>query len=318
MRRPIGIAFVFFLSLVWCCAFPSFVSAQSPDAVGVRAQGMGGAFTAIADDATASWWNPAGLASGAYLNMVLEYGEAKDPPTPDKLFHRGVAIAFPALGLSYYRLTVSEIAPAGSTGPAAAGRQGTGTPGVRSLDVSQFGATVGQSLGNHLVVASTVKLLRASTASTDTESQGGLDLGAMFVYRPWRAGVVVRNAREPTFGEGDAAFTLRRQVRAGAAWSSAASTAYGGAAVAFDADLRVLPTALGDERRVAVGGELWTKRRVIGARAGVSGSTVGERRAAYSGGVSLALRNGVFGEGQLTGGSDSLRKGWSLGLRVTF
>src|SRR5689334_2120727 len=40
--------------------------AQLFEAVGTRAQGLGGAFVAVADDATASWWNPAGLATGAY------------------------------------------------------------------------------------------------------------------------------------------------------------------------------------------------------------------------------------------------------------
>ena len=33
---------------------------------------MGGAFMAVADDATATWWNPAGLASGAYFNGIIE------------------------------------------------------------------------------------------------------------------------------------------------------------------------------------------------------------------------------------------------------
>ncbi len=40
-----------------------------------RAQGMGGAFVGVADDATASWWNPAGLATGAYFNVVIEKGQ---------------------------------------------------------------------------------------------------------------------------------------------------------------------------------------------------------------------------------------------------
>lgn len=294
-------------------AFPVNLFAQSPDAVGVRAQGMGGAFTAIADDASATWWNPAGLASGAYLNLLLEYGEATDSPLPDNGPHRGVALAFPALGLSYYRMAVSQMRASSSTAASTAVRQDPGTFGFRTLEVSQFGATVGQSLSNHLVIASTLKLLRGGG-----ESEGDLDVGAMVAYRTWRVGLMARNVREAELGEGDEAVSLQRQFRAGLAWSSAANTAYGGAALAFDADLRAVPTAFGDERRLAAGGEVWTRARWLGVRAGISGSTLGERREAYSAGVSLAVRRGIFGEGQLTGGSDPLRSGWSLGLRVTF
>ena len=53
--------------------------AQIYESVGIRAQGMGGAFVAVADDATATWWNPAGLAGGAYVNTIIEYGTAQDP-----------------------------------------------------------------------------------------------------------------------------------------------------------------------------------------------------------------------------------------------
>ncbi len=42
-------------------------SAQIYETVGIRAQGMAGAFVAVADDSTATWWNPAGLATGALL-----------------------------------------------------------------------------------------------------------------------------------------------------------------------------------------------------------------------------------------------------------
>ena len=48
---------------------PSIFSAPLPSGSGARALGFGGAFTAIADDATAASWNPAGL-------IQLEYPEA--------------------------------------------------------------------------------------------------------------------------------------------------------------------------------------------------------------------------------------------------
>src|SRR5260370_21446854 len=76
------------VSAVFVASVVTFVSlvrvrsanAQVPESIGVRAQGMGGAFTAVADDATAVWWNPAGLAGGSYFSSILEYGHPNDPP----------------------------------------------------------------------------------------------------------------------------------------------------------------------------------------------------------------------------------------------
>jgi hypothetical protein len=43
--------------------------------VGARAVGMGGAFTAVADDATASWWNPAGMVYLPYKEVIPQHQE---------------------------------------------------------------------------------------------------------------------------------------------------------------------------------------------------------------------------------------------------
>jgi len=43
--------------------------------VGARAVGMGGAFTAVADDATAPFWNPAGMVYLPYKEVFLEHNE---------------------------------------------------------------------------------------------------------------------------------------------------------------------------------------------------------------------------------------------------
>ena len=115
-------------------------SAQIYESVGIRAQGMAGAFVAVADDATATWWNPAGLAGGAYFNSIIEYGTAQDPRVPTdagglatpswRTSTRGFAVAYPALGLSYYRLRVSEIRPLDPTAATSPGRQDQGPPPV--------------------------------------------------------------------------------------------------------------------------------------------------------------------------------------------
>jgi hypothetical protein len=176
-----------------------------------------------------------------------------------------------------------------------------------------FGATVGQSIGNHLVVGSTVKLVRAD------ETKGGLDLGAMATFGRGRLGLMIRNVTEPKFGSGDDARKLRRTARAGAAFSTGSRGVVGEATVAVDADLVKTPTVRGEERRVAAGAELWLLRQRVGVRGGVSASTIGERRSTPSAGLSAALRPGTFVDAELTrGGADEGRRGWGIALRVTF
>src|SRR5258705_4401047 len=83
--------------------------AQLYEDVGTRAQGMSGAFVAVADDATATWWNPAGIASGAIFSLIIEKGRVTQPESPSgfdparRAGASGFAMAFPSLGLSYYR-----------------------------------------------------------------------------------------------------------------------------------------------------------------------------------------------------------------------
>lgn len=50
------------VSVVPAAAIPPVGAGWVPLGSGARALGMGNAFTSIADDATAAWWNPAGLA----------------------------------------------------------------------------------------------------------------------------------------------------------------------------------------------------------------------------------------------------------------
>src|SRR4051812_12310328 len=100
------------LTAAFAVTFAPPASGQVYESVGIRAQGMAGAFVAVADDATATWWNPAGLANGPYLNAVAEGGH-RSGSSPSAA--GGFAIAFPALGLSYYRLTLNGIRPPAST-----------------------------------------------------------------------------------------------------------------------------------------------------------------------------------------------------------
>jgi len=59
---------------------PSIFSAPLPSGSGARAMGLAGAFTAVADDATAASWNPAGLVrlERAEASIVFRYAREKD------------------------------------------------------------------------------------------------------------------------------------------------------------------------------------------------------------------------------------------------
>lgn len=321
----------------------SDVSAQTFENVGVRAQGMSGAFVAVADDATASWWNPAGLATGTYLSAVVERGRTTEPVTPGpegpaaRTTSSSMALAFPALGLSYYRLRVSEIAPPATTAVSSENRQDQRESGtsVRSVAISQFGTTVGQSLGDHLVIGTTLKLLRAGSvvsapagtdlldeaddADVDRQTRADLDAGAMASFGHVRLGLTVKNVFEPSFGEeGADRLTLGRQARVGLAVLSVANGSMKGVTVAADADLTTTATAVGEVRHVAGGVEAWLAKGRLGLRAGASANTVGASRPAASAGVSVAVTPAFHVNASRTMGRDESVTGWSSSVSVSF
>jgi hypothetical protein len=292
---------LFSLVVLLSAASPFQLHAQTTDAVGVRAQGMAGAFTAVADDASAGFWNPAGVAGGPFVNGLVEYGRP-DRSTGESV--RGFATAYPALGVSYYRLPVSQIRVQTPTGGAPASRQDQGS-------LSLIGGTLGQSIGNHVVIATTLKLLHAGDTSAD------LDVGAMATFGPARIGATLRNVSEPSFGKDAEAFTFQRHARAGFALSSGQRGVIGSATVSIDADLTRESTVRGDERFIAVGAEAFAPQQTIGIRGGFSHNMLGAGETMLTGGLSLAVRQKTFVDGYVSTGDDT-RHGWGLGLRVTF
>jgi hypothetical protein len=292
---------------------PALAGAQSFDDIGIRAQGMAGAFVAVADDASASWWNPAGLATSASLaDLIVEAGQAG---------HRGVAFGFPSLGLSYYHLDISPFQRSGSTGPAGSSRQdlgtaGTGLPVADAAAFHQVGATMGQSIGDHLVVATTIKLVRILS-----DTKGGLDVGTMAAFGPLRLGVTVRDVSAGTFESGAQTFELQRRARAGVAWLSPSRGPIDGLTLAFDADVTNAEVEGREERRLAAGAEAWFLKRRLGVRGGAGAALTDH--AAGGGpfgavGVSVSPVQRVYLTGAVTRGPDTERNRWGIDLRVTF
>jgi hypothetical protein len=207
--------------------------------------------------------------------------------------------------------------------------------GVQSVALNQFGTTVGQSIGRHFVLGSTLKLVRGGAVSgsaapgadgldaaddlpIDLSTQGDLDLGAMASFAHARFGVVVKNIRQPNFGTDASPLVLERQARAGIAVLAAKAGVIDGFTLSADADLTRTSTVLGDVRHAAAGGEVWMLKRHLGLRGGVSVNTVNERHTAYSGGASVTAYTGFYIDVFRTFGSDTSIEGWGTALRFAF
>jgi hypothetical protein len=327
MRRPV-LASLYMAFAVMLSGLTVDAAAQSTETVGTRAQGMGGAFVGVADDASAVYWNPAGLAGGAYFSLVIDGNTARS--VPDGEVDGGnrsgwiLALSMPALGLSYTRLQTTTVRPA------------PGVPENSRLDsllTHQVGATLVHSLADLVAVGATLKVVSGVAASaivagndreelldhTDLLGHGStrfdLDAGLMVSGSVGRAGLTVRNVTAPTFDTGAGrALQLERQVRAGASvlllphWK-----------LAGDVDLTENHGVFGDVRELAFGTEGQVTRR-LAARGGLRFNTIGDRgwTPAVSGGASYAVFGAVFVDAQLTGGSDNAFSGWGLAGRFMF
>ncbi len=319
---------------------PRNVHAQAP--LGVRAQGMAGAFVGVADDASAVYWNPAGLATGAIVSFLVAVGDEATPEDGSQLDagerHTGRMVAFslPPVGLAYYRV--------GAYGTAAAVPAVTGLQSreevrrsVQALTTSTLGVSLLQSLTDHIVVAATPKVVRGSAAEGFSSALGtndaldaaaqldgrsttvfDVDVAVMFALEQLRAGLVARNLTTPVFDFGDngGEVELSREVRAGLAWGSG-WPGYSRLSVSVDGDLTARATPFGDRRDVAAGVETWWRNGTVAVRGGARRSTLGESRGAMTGGATYALRPGMFVEGHVAVGERSER-GWGLGVRVGF
>jgi hypothetical protein len=301
---------------------------------------MAEAFVAVADDATSIYWNPAGMATGAFLSFVLDYeaGDALVEPEGPGGEQSATFIGFtlPPVGIGYYRLRRVLTRPVTPEETAQPSRE-DGRQSVQGLTTSHLGVTLGQSLGRYLVVAGTVKYVQgevvtgsltataedaleaADSFPSEDTNRVDVDAGAMLAVENWRVGLVARNLTAPSFrgpGPDGGEVELDREVRVGAAWG----TGWPGISnlvVSADADLTRKPGLTGDRRDVAAGIETWWLRQRLGVRGGVRGSTVGGARTVVAGGISAAIKSGVFVDAHLARG-DHDGQSWSVGARVTF
>ena len=313
---------------------------------------MAGAFVAVADDATAAYWNPAGLATGAFLSLILdraawESRAALDAPGAGAdRSSTFVGLSTNAVAFSYYRTLVTQV-----DGPTPSLETvGSSGPRIRSLTLDNFALTGAQMISRNVSVGTSIRYVRAnygvghSATAADIgtrledaqrlsrrgENALDWDLGVKVGRGAVQVGFVARNLLQPVLQAPDGSmFRLERLVRAGVA-----VRAVGRLRVALDVDLRRQHLLDGHrQRNLAVGAEYWFGESLAvrgGTRVDLDAwahrsSTVGPdgmtRRDLHpvgAFGFSVALTTGVYLDGQLTRGHEETERGWSLAGRVGF
>ena len=298
--------FVVFLPLT----FSVSVHAQNFGGVGARAEGMGGAFVAVADDASAVYWNPAGIATGATFDLQVSRG--RDSST-------FVGAVLPVLGASYYRTREATGLPIVSD-PADRQNGGSGEVQVRMLTTTNFGVTVVQTVAPGVVIGTTARVVRGGIDRSESRTTVDLDAGAMASVWGVRLGLTARNLREPEFQTGDGTVRLNRQFRVGAALAPRAlpTGVHGPFSLAFDADLTKTRDVRGPRRTAAAGGEYWLAKGFVGVRAGIRWRTLGDASRAMSGGFTVRLPRSIHIDAQVTESPNGNENEWNIAARVTF
>jgi hypothetical protein len=137
---------------------------------GVRAQGMGGAFVAVANDVTANYWNPAGLGRIAEPQLIGMYSLL----ALDRRYNY-VAAAYPfraagAISLGWVNYSVTNVEARDANGA---------LTGDFANGENAFLISYGKTLSHSIAFGGTVKLLSHELAGRSA-SGVGYDLGVWF------------------------------------------------------------------------------------------------------------------------------------------
>lgn len=309
------------------CAMSTEAEAQRTfEAVGSRALGMGGAFVAVADDPSAVFWNPAGLAGGQPAGATVEWvrfslgdREASPSPGPWQRSAKFVSLGTWPIGLSYATFNETSLL-----------QDAEGVLQAQRFSTKYYGATVLQTLTDGLVVGTTLKYVRGTVAEgpvTETSTADALDAGAdrdgktsgaldldlsaMLDARVFRIGWTTRNLRSPRFeGVAGTSIELKRQSRLGLAILPA-----DGLTFAVDLDVSKVDLPTGRRRMLALGAEHVVSSR-FAVRGGARWNLEGGRTTVGTVGASVALKPGAWLDGHYTRGRAHGEGGFGFALRA--
>jgi len=282
-----------FLCLV-LAASPARAYFEESD-IGARSIGFAKAFTAIADDATAVYWNPAGLAWIDKSEAVVVHSR---PYGISDLSSNYGAVALPirpvALGASWHHLGATDVISEDTFTFAAAREIYADADGLRI----SAGAAVKVA---RVAFPSYPDPVTFETVDFGSSTKGTFDVGGMVTF-PNRItlGGVVQNIGSPEFdllsGGGGTVLATRSRLGASYRWNP-------------ESTISVEYQEVGDNKAVLnMGGEIWFYR-AFAIRMGLSDVNAG-------GGVSIKAKRWLFDMAFLTNGP--LGASYRVGLTVPF
>jgi len=215
------LSFAFCLSVYGASEDGGDAGAFLKNGIGVRPISMGKAFVAIADDANAGYWNPAGLALLKAMQMSAMYSNpmnhalVSDTGVTDIGYHTlslGYPTRFGSMGLSLAYLNVGDIYVVNDA---------SGPTGEKFED-KELGiiTSYGNSITDQIYLGANLKFVRQSI--WDEKGSGiGLDLGGL--YEPIYGltfGLMLQDLIEPKIKllEDGETYSIPRKIRLGAAY----------------------------------------------------------------------------------------------------
>lgn len=156
--------------------------------VGARASGMGGAFVGLADDATTTYWNPAGLSRISVYRTHIASMYSK--MSFDRVYsylsvYEKLENNYGGLGLSWYNFRIDNIEETDISG---------NVSGMQNYAVNTFALSYGNSIIDTLKAGISLKYYYLKYLSNDAKGIG-IDFGAL--YKPFgpffQVGLVVQD-----------------------------------------------------------------------------------------------------------------------------
>ncbi len=176
--------------------------------VGARALGMGSAFTAVANDVDALYWNPAGLAT--FRSSQVTFQQA---PMPLQTSYQYLGYAQPLYAMGSIGVGIVSV---GSSG---VDRVDANNSVIGTFDSRETGylAAYAHRFGDKLSLGSTLKMVQKSI---DGRSETGFGADAGALYRPSETlsyGVMLRNLVAPSYNYSTDKETFPTVLRTGIA-----------------------------------------------------------------------------------------------------